>query len=82
MCCQFVYIVWYLGYLMTKFQVKTYYSFDIEGNMNMNGGGLIGHSQNTDKEYYSEISLLCRCLEMSLTLWSLKSCPYPLYEGI
>jgi len=79
---QFVYIVWFLSYLMTEFQVKTYCSIDVEGNMNMDGGGLIGHSQNTDKAYYSKIGLLYRCLEMSLTLWSLKSCPCPLHEGI
>jgi len=57
---------------MTEFQVKTYCSVNVEGIMNMDGG-LIGHSLKTDKVYYSEIGLLCRCLEMSLTLWSLKS---------
>jgi len=72
MWCQFVYIVWFLSYLMTEFQVKTYCNIDVEGNVNMDGGGLIGHPHNTDKAYYSEIGLLCRCLEMSLTLWSLK----------
>jgi len=82
MWCQFVYIALFLGYLMKEFQAKTYCSIDVEGNMNMDGGGLIGHSQSTDKPYYSEIGLLCRCLEMSPTLWSLKSCRCPLHEGI
>jgi hypothetical protein len=35
MWCQFVYIGWFLGYLMTEFQVKMYCSFDVVGNMNM-----------------------------------------------
>jgi hypothetical protein len=81
-CHQFVYIAWFLGYLMKEFQVKTYCRVDVEGNMNMDVGGLIGHSQSTDKAYYSEIGLLCPYLEMSLTLWSLKICPCPLHEVI
>ena len=47
--------------LMTEFQVKTYCSINVEGNMSMDGGGLIGHSQNTDKAYYSEIIGAWKC---------------------